>query len=510
MKKIDQRFIAIILGYLNIALHNLSTLILTPTMIAGWGDASYGLYKIILSFLTYFLLIDSGIRNTVVRFVAEYRAKNTPLDERRYITVIISYYTVAILALSLIVYIFSLFVPQIYSQSLTPDEIQILLSTLPFLLISTLSSLFFNTFSALLKGHNLQAVVQGINVVRSILRFVILFAVIKSGLGVTETVFAEALIAFIFAAVVLAYIFFVMKLPPLFKGIDKAFIKKIVSFTSVMLVFTISTSLFWAVGNFLVGIMTSAVLAAVYATSLTLTNMFQSLSGIISQVLVPDIMLKSYTDDNPEQMNGLMMRIANIKMPVMLLMVLGFGLFGNEFVTLWVGEGYFGTYLIAFITMIPLTLGLLQDVPNNYILAKNKHNVLANVSLIACALNVIVSVILINFFGIYGAAIGTFITYSFVNIGFTSFYYTKKFGFDMKRLYIETVLKNLPYILILVIIGVLINLIPFNALLGEAVIVKWLIFAFKAALFTVIFAILFFTKMIDKETKKTILKKLGR
>ena len=510
MKKPDQRFVAIILGYLNIALHNLSTLILTPTMISEWGGSSYGLYKIILSFLTYFLLIDSGIRNTVVRFVAEYRAKNNRLDERRYITVIMSYYLVAALALSAIVFIFSLFIPQIYANSLTAAEIEILLSCLPFLLISTVSTLFFNTFTALLKGHNLQAVVQTINVIRSVLRFVILYTVIKSGASVTETIFSETAIAAIFAVIVLAYIFFVMKLPPLFKGINKGFIKNIVSFTSVMLVYTVSTSLFWSVGNFLVGVMTSAILAAVYATSLTLTNMFQSLSGIISQVLVPDIMVKSFSTDDMSQMNSLMLRIAKIKMPVMLLIVLGFGLFGNEFVHLWVGEGFFGTYLIAFIAMIPLMLGLLQDVPNNFILAKNKHNVLATVSLIGCGLNVVISVILINLLDIYGAALGTIITYSLINIVFTYFYYSKKFGFDMKRLYIETVLKNLPYILILVIIGVLINLIPFNALLGEAVIVKWLIFAFKAALFTVIFAILFFTKMIDKETKKTILKKLGR
>ena len=336
------------------------------------------------------------------------------------------------------------------------------------------------------------------------------FTALSGKYCVEQVIAADALITVFFAAVVLFIVFVPMKLPPLFCGISKAFIKNIVSFTSVMLVYTISTSLFWSVGNFLVGIMTSSVLAAVYATSITLTNMFQSLSSTVSQVLVPDIMVKSFSTDNIEEMNDLMVRIGQIKMPVMLLIVLGFGLFGNEFVRLWVGDGYVGTYIIALITMIPLMLGLLQDVPNNYILAKNKHKTMALISLVSSVLNIVLSVILIKLIGIYGAALGTLLAYTMVFVVFTYNYYQKCFGFDMKRLYQETVVRNIPYICLLIVCGIGLNFIPFHDMLGRSGILGWTCLVIKIVLFIGVFLLIYVTKMVDKNTKKVIFKKLGR
>lgn len=475
-----------------------------------WGDASYGIYKIILSLMTYFMLIDSGVKNTVIRFVSEYRATNDRNSERRYIATISSYYVIASVGLGFIVFILYYALPIIYSASLTSAEILIMQNSLPWLLIYTIGTLFFNCFAALLRGHNKQICVQTINILKSALRFVVLYLMLHNKYSVEQVIAADALITIFFAAIVLFIVFVIMKLPPLFKGVNKAFIKKIVSFTSVMLISTIATSLFWSVGNFLVGIMTSSVLAAVYATSITLTNMFQSLSNTVSQVLVPDIMVKSFSTDDMVEMNKLMVQIGKIKMPIMLLIVLGFGLFGNEFVRLWVGDGYTGTYIIAFVTMIPLMLGMLQDVPNNYILAKNKHKTLALISLISSVINVILSMILIKLLGIYGAALGTISAYLFVFVVFTYNYYHKTFGFDMKTLYKETVYKNLKYICILVVCGVLLNIIPFDHFFGKTGYIGWLFLLIKIILFTVLFLIIYFTKMIDKETKNRVFRRFGR
>lgn len=510
MNSSKRKFLAVILGYGNIIVHNLVSFILTPLMILIWGDASYGIYKIILSLMTYFMLIDSGIKNTVIRFVSEYRATNDCENERRYIATIFLYYTLASVGLGLIGSILYYALPTIYAASLTSVEILIMQDSLPWLLLYTIGTLFFNCFAALLRGHNKQVSVQTINIFRSCLRFVVLYLMLYNKYSVEQVIAADSLITIFFAAIVLFIIFVPMKLPPLFKGINKSFIKNIVSFTSVMLVYTVSTSLFWSVGNFLVGIMTSSILAAVYATSITLTNMFQSLSSTVSQVLVPDIMVKSFSTNNMEEMNKMMVRIGTIKIPIMLLIVLGFGLFGNEFVRLWVGEGYTGTYIIAFITMIPLMFGMLQDVPNNYILAKNKHKTMALISLIGSVLNIIISIVLIKLIGIYGAALGTLITYSLVFIIFTYNYYQKTFGFDMKSLYRETIYKNIKYVCFLVVCGIMLNVIPFNRIFGETGYLGWICLLIKIILFSTVFFIIFFSKMIDKETKNKVLKQLGR
>ena len=510
MSNSKQKILAVGLGYGNILVHNLVSFVLTPLMILIWGDASYGIYKIILSLMTYFMLIDSGIKSSVVRFISEYRASNDRQGERKYIATIFSYYVVAGVILCAVVAGVYFALPTMYAASLTAEEILIMQRAMPWLLLYTVSTLFFNCFTALLRGHNKQVLVQTLNIARSCLHFVLTYAMLKAGYAVEDVIAADAVLTTGFAVLVLFIIFVLMKLPPLFRGVNKAFIKKIASFTSVMLIYTLSTSLFWSVGNLLVGIMTSSALAAVYATSITLTNMFQSLSSTISHVLVPDIMVKSFSTDSMDEMNAMMVRVGKIKMPFMLLILLGFGLFGKEFVQLWVGDGYTSTYVIAAITMIPLMLGLLQDVPNNYILTKNKHKTMAFISLVCSVLNIVISVILIYFLGIYGAAIGTLVSYSMVFVVFTYHYYSKHFGFDMKKLYMETVVKNLKYIVLLIACGVAINYIPLHLVAGNNVVLQWVALGVKILLFTVAFIVLYWTKMIDSSIKRKFSRKLGR
>ena len=64
-----------ILSYGNILLTNIIGLVITPFMIKALGDSEYGLYTLIGSLVTYFSLMDFGLNNTIIRFVAKYRAE---------------------------------------------------------------------------------------------------------------------------------------------------------------------------------------------------------------------------------------------------------------------------------------------------------------------------------------------------------------------------------------------------------------------------------------------------
>lgn len=501
MKNSVQKTIAIGMGYVNLVVHNLVSFVLTPLMIAVWGDGSYGLYKIILSLMTYFMLIDAGIKNSVIRFVSEYRSKNDRDSARKYVTCVFSFYIIASVILTIVVIIFSKYIPVIYAKSLTKDEISVLLKGLPWVLLYTIGTLYFNCFTALLRGYNKQVLVQSFNISRSIVRFVVILAMLKMEYSVVSVIAADALLAVVFTIFVLGVVFIGLKLPPKMTGITKGFIYGIFSYSGVMLVYTIAHSLFWSIDNFIVGVMTSSVIAAVYTTSVTLTNMFQSLASAVSQVLVPDIMVKGFSTNNAKELDDLMVRVGKLKMYVMLLILLGFGLFGKEFVHLWVGEGYTDTFILSFVIMIPLFFGLLQDVPNNIMLARNKHKVMAVITLIAAVVNVVSSCILIQTIGIFGVAIGTVIAYSAVYIVFAYYYYSKELNFNMKRLYVETVLTSLPFILVLIAVGFLLRLIP---------IYGWVGLIIRVILFTVLYVIAIGVISKDKEMVRATVKKLVR
>lgn len=501
MKNSIQKIIAIGMGYVNLVVHNLISFVLTPLMISVWGDGSYGLYKIILSLMTYFMLIDAGIKNSVIRFVSEYRSKNDRDSARKYVTCVFLFYIIASVILTIVVWIFSKYIPVIYAKSLTNDEICVLLKGLPWVLLYTIATLYFNCFTALLRGYNKQVLVQSLNIAKSIVRFIIILVMLKMKYGVVSIIAVDALLAVVFTIFVLGVVFIGLQLPPKLTGITKGFIYGIFSYSGIMLVYTVAHSLFWSIDNFIVGVMTSSVIAAVYSTSVTLTNVFQSLAGAISQVLVPDIMVKGFSTDNAKELDNLMVRVGKLKMYVMLPILLGFGLFGKEFVHLWVGKGYTNTYILAFLIMIPLFFGLLQDVPNNIMLARNKHKVMAIVTLIAAVINVISSCILIQTIGVLGVAIGTVIAYSAVYIVFTYYYYSKELHFDMKRLYVETVLMNLPFIIVLLIVGFLLRMVP---------IYGWGGLIIRVILFMVAYIIAIGVLSKDKEMVRATMKRAVR
>ncbi len=75
-----------VLTYINIALTNVIGLTLTPFIIRSLGNSEYGLYTLIGSFVAYLTLVDLGLNNTIVRFVAKYRAEGDSYGEKQFLS----------------------------------------------------------------------------------------------------------------------------------------------------------------------------------------------------------------------------------------------------------------------------------------------------------------------------------------------------------------------------------------------------------------------------------------
>jgi O-antigen/teichoic acid export membrane protein len=114
---------------------------------------------------------------------------------------------------------------------------------------------------------------------------------------------------------------------------------------------------------------------------------------------------------------------------------------------------------------------------------------------------VISSCILIQTIGVLGVAIGTVIAYSAVYIVFTYYYYSKELHFDMKRLYVETVLMNLPFIIVLLIVGFLLRMVP---------IYGWGGLIIRVILFMVAYIIAIGVLSKDKEMVRATMKRAVR
>ena len=82
-------------------------------------------------------------------------------------------------------------------------------------------------------------------------------------------------------------------------------------------------------------------------------------------------------------------------------------LFGPDFIALWVGPEYIedGQLLLA-ILVLSFLLPLLDPFGSHLLIANNRHGILAVISPLAAVLNIVSSIIFINFYGVLGAALG--------------------------------------------------------------------------------------------------------
>ena len=70
-----------LLNYTTIIVTNVVGLILTPYIISKLGNDEFGLYTLIGSLVGYISILDFGLANTIVRFVAKYRAEKDQIGE---------------------------------------------------------------------------------------------------------------------------------------------------------------------------------------------------------------------------------------------------------------------------------------------------------------------------------------------------------------------------------------------------------------------------------------------
>lgn len=78
------RKIGVILSYVLMVFEVLSTLLLTPFIIRTLGQAEYGVYKLAFAINAYLLLLDLGIGNAIVRYIAKYKSEGNVKKERQF------------------------------------------------------------------------------------------------------------------------------------------------------------------------------------------------------------------------------------------------------------------------------------------------------------------------------------------------------------------------------------------------------------------------------------------
>jgi len=496
----NQRKYGAILSYISLFLGNAVGLLFTPFMLRMLGQAEYGLYKLVCSSVVYLSILDLGLGNAVVRYISKYRTLKDKKSEENFLALILIFYSIIAAIVVIAGVILCNYLPQIFGKSLTVDELAKAKIMFIILTGNVAFQLLFNSFNAVLTACEKFIFQKTLRMSVLIIRTLILIILLSLGYKAIAIIIVDTVLNILFNVTVLLYSVFRIKIKIKIHQINPTFIAEIFSYSFFIFLNVIMDQIYWKIDNVILGIMTNTTIVAIYALGLQLVLFYLGFSTAISNVLMPKIVKLVEKGATGENLTDEMIKIGRIQAIILGLILSGFILFGQKFVSLWAGKEYERSFWISLIIMIPLTVPLFQNIGISILQAKKKHRFRSVVLLIIAVINIGITIILVKWIGFIGAAIGTAFALTVGQIIIMNIYYHKVIGLNILRFFKETFKNILPVILISISIGFFIRIIN-----GDS----WLILGIQIISFSVVYGLLaWFMSMnsYEKDLVKDILR----
>lgn len=424
----SQLKIGVILNYINIGLGTLIPLCYTPIMLRLLGQGEYGLYKIASNVASYLSLVSLGIGSAVTRYLVKYRAKGDKEGEERILGLFIRIFRLIALASFILGLILTLNLHIWYSESLTRSELQ-RMKVLVFLMsCNTAISFSLSPYVSVVNAHEKFVFLQCMNIISTCITPIINLILLWLGYASIGMAISSLAVNVMIQSFYVFYVRRSMKVHAIYKDMPVELLKEILTFSFWVFVGNVVGQLYNATDTILIGAVPSlaTVGAAVYNVGGTLNNMVLTMTTGIGNVLAPRTNYLVFSGASNADLIDYAIRIGRLQSYIITLLVSGFIVFGQPFISFYAGKGYEDAYWVAVLMMIPNIVPLVQSVCLNIIVAQNRHRFRSLVYLGIALANVIGTWVLMKSMGIVGAALMTGLALVVGQGGVMNWYYWRR------------------------------------------------------------------------------------
>ena len=217
--------------------------------------------------------------------------------------------------------------------------------------------------------------------------------------------------------------------------------------------------LYWTTDKVILGLYSGAAAVSIYSIGAQFCSYFMQLSTAISGVFLPKITALNVGEDKENVLSDLFLKIARIQFVILFFTLIGFILFGKEFIILWAGPEYAIAYEVALLVMIPSIIPLSQNIGIVILQAKNMHKFRSITYLVIAILNVALSVALVKKYGIIGCTVATGVSILIGQILAMNVYYQKVIHLNILD-YWKTIMGIIIKMIPCIILGYIISNTP--------------------------------------------------
>lgn len=427
----NKRHSGTIVSYIYSLAQILVNLIYVPLLLGGIGQSEYGLYQTIGSIIAYLSIINSTMSAGATRYYTKYYVLGDEEGMANTLGILKRIYRVAYIIVFASAFVLMGVLSLVYQNSFSSWEIKescILLAILALNLVLTMN----NTMSiACITAHEEFAFLKISQLITLVFQPILVVAFINFAPYALTVSLVQLFCNFLCRMVQQFFARRKLGMDDKLRFLDKDLEHQIIVFSGGVILGVIADQIFWRTDQLILGYMYGTAAVAVYSVGSQVVSAYQPLGMAVSSVFMPKVSDLWFSNHDLRALSDLFVKVSRVSLYPMLAVLLGFIVFGQDFIRLWAGDGYELAYWVTVFELLPFTVDVCQNIGLTILQVMNKYSFRAKMYFVAAIINIALTIVLARQFGIVGAAMASGIAMLLSSGLALNWYYQKRIGLDM-------------------------------------------------------------------------------
>lgn len=410
-----------LISYMAIFLNIAISIVYTPWMIRQIGMSDYGLYSLVGTFISYFI-IDFGLSGAITRFIAKYRAEGDQQKVENMLGLTTKVYLCIDAVIFFILFICYFFLKNIFT-GLTADEVEKL--KVLYVIAGTFSVLSFvwHPMNGAMMAYEYFVENKLMDMFHKVGTVMLIVVALLLHGGVYELVFITGAVGFLTS--LFKFIIFKHKshIHINWRYSERQEMKNLLSFSVWVFLTSMAQRFRLTMMPTILGILANSTEISIFALGMTIEAMTYTLSSALNGLFLPKVTRMLHSGDNGKQVTDLMIRVGRLQLYIIGLIIMGFWLVGSEFLHLWVGDNFNNSYYVVLLLTVFNIVSLTQYIAGDVVYVENKVRYTATLTFVSSALSLLGALILAEYLGAIGCAIAFCIAMTLNQVWLNIFYH---------------------------------------------------------------------------------------
>ncbi len=427
-------------------------LIYVPILLSSIGQSEYGLYQMVGSIIAYLSIINSTFSAGAVRFYSKYYVLGDEDGMANTLGILKRIYRVAYVIVFAAAFALMGILRVVYANSLNAWEIQescMMLGVLALNLVLTMN----NTISiACITAHEEFTFLKVSQLALLAAQPVLIVVFIRWCPNAFTVTLVQLGCNFILRMCQQAFARRKLGMDDRLRTLDKGLERQIVRFSGTIVLATVADQIFWRSDQLILGFFYGTGAIAVYAVGSQVVNAYLPLGTAVASLFLPRVSELWHKEHDLNAISELFVKVSRVSLYPLLAVLLGFIIFGQDFVRLWAGVGYEAAYWVAIIELVPFTIDVSQNIGLTILQVMDRYGFRAKMYFVAAVINIALTIWLAQLMGIVGAAVASGIAMLLSSGLILNRYYQKSVGLNMFGWW-KSVLGEVIPLVILCVVG---------------------------------------------------------